>query len=119
MCNFEVGQTVIRTSGYHMTVKTGDICKVTGVCDDGSLKLQGHDGSYDDNCFALYAPPNRKTVTVDVCHRIVAYDCEIGSLQAQLDNLREAHQRQLEQLESTISTLTYEMDTLKAEYNVE
>ena len=118
MCNFEVGQTVIRTSGYHMTVKTGDICKVTGVCDDGSLKLQGHDGTYDDECFALYVEPSPKKVTVDVCHRIVAYDCELGSLQARLDNLREEFQRQQSQLEGTIDQLTADMDALKSEYNV-
>lgn len=68
--------------------------------------------------FAAPAKP-AKVMTVDVCHQLVAYDCELGSLQAQLDNLRELHAEQEAQLEANISQLTTEMNSLKAEYNVE
>ncbi|ATN92849.1 hypothetical protein QGX11_gp086 [Pseudomonas phage PPSC2] len=60
-----------------------------------------------------------KKVTLDVCHRLVAYDCEIVKLQAQLENLREKHQREVDQLEETLNILTSDMNALKSEYDVE
>lgn len=66
----------------------------------------------------LVNPVIVKKMTLDVCHRLVAYDCELGCLQARVDNLREEYERQLYQLEGSISTLTLDMEALKAEYNV-
>lgn len=120
MSNFKKGDTVQRTEGQWETVKAGDICTVARANRDG-LVLLGHHGCYDEQYFVkvVMAPMKRKSITVDVCHRLVAYDCEIGSLQAQLHNLREEHLRQVEQLEDTISTLVGEMSELKSEYSVE
>lgn len=117
---FKKGDTVQRTEGQWETVKAGDICTVTSANWNG-LTLLGHSGVYDEQMFhkVVLAPVESKKITVDVCHRLVAYDCEIGGLQARLDNLREEFQRQLSQLEGTIDTVTAEMFALKSEYNVE
>lgn len=117
---FKKGDTVQRTEGQWETVKAGDICTVVSA-DWNGLTLLGHSGVYDEEMFhkVVLAPVESKKITVDVCHRLVAYDCEISGLQARLDNLREDYERQLSQLEGSISTLTFEMETLKSEYNVE
>lgn len=49
-----------------------------------------------------------KPVTIDVAHRLVAFDMEIGCLQAELDNLRELIAKRME-----------EYQELKDEYGVE
>jgi hypothetical protein len=120
MQKFKKGDTVQRTKGQWETVKAGDICTVVSA-DWNGLTLLGHSGTYDDEYFVkvVLAPKEQKKVTIDVCHRLVAYDCEIANLQALQDNLREDFSRQLAQLEGTIDTLTTEMNTLKSEYNVE
>lgn len=118
MCNFKVGQKVVRLFDSHSLMKVGDVAVVKSVSEDG-IRLDEFDGVHDDSKFALYVEAPAKKITVDVCHRLVAYDCEISGLQARLDNLREDFQRQLSQLEGTIDTLTAEMFALKSEYNVE
>jgi hypothetical protein len=118
MCNFKAGQTVVRVEGFHMGMAPGAVGVVKSVAHDG-ITLEEYGGVHDDVNFALYVVAPVKKITVDVCHRLVAYDCEIVNLQAQVENLREDFSRQLAQLEGTIDTLTTEMNTLKSEYNVE
>lgn len=62
--------------------------------------------------------PQFKQMTVDVAHRLVAFDCEIGCLQAQYENYKESAMKELDRQLEVIHTLTHEMNTLKAEYNV-
>lgn len=117
---FKKGDTVQRTEGQWETVKAGDICTVVSA-DWNGITLLGHSGIYDEEMFhkVVLAPVESKKITVDICHQLVAYDCELGSLQAQLDNLHENYQNQVDQLEDTISKLVTEMTELKSEYNVE
>ena len=49
-----------------------------------------------------------KRMTIDAAHRLVAYDAEIGALQAELENLRELIAQRME-----------EYQALKDEYGVE
>lgn len=66
----------------------------------------------------LQVGPDHKQMTVDVAHRLVAFDCELGSLQAQYENYRENAMKELDRQLDVIQTLTHEMNALKAEYNV-
>ena len=119
MTTFKKGDTVQRTEGQWETVKAGDICTVVSS-DWNGITLLGHAGVYDQEYFVkVVLQPEPKKITVDICHQLVAYDCELGSLQAQLENLKEAHKIELDKLEGTIQTLSNEMNSLKSEYNVE
>lgn len=117
MCNFKKGNKVVRVAGQHSLMKVGDVATVESANENG-LKLVEFGGTHDDDNFVLYVNTTNK-VTLDVCHRLVAYDCEIVKVQAQLDSLREKHQREVEQLEETLNILTSDMNALKSEYDVE
>lgn len=67
---------------------------------------------------AFVLVPEHKQMTVDVAHRLVAFDCELGQQQAILDNLKENYEAQLDKQVKLIQNITTEMNTLKAEYNV-
>ncbi|UAV89744.1 hypothetical protein [Pseudomonas phage COT4] len=67
---------------------------------------------------AFVLVPEHKQMTVDVAHRLVAFDCELGQLQAELDNLKENFQIQLDKKQQLIQNRTTELNKLKAEYNV-
>jgi hypothetical protein len=59
-----------------------------------------------------------KQMTIDVAHRLVAFDCDIGCLQAQLENFKESYQQELDRQQLVIDNRIHEMNQLKAEYNV-
>ena len=119
---FKKGDTVkmVENEGLgQVGVKNGDLLKVLSVEDDGEwLELETKIG-ITFGAFSFRFELAQKQVTIDVCHQLVAYDCELGCLQARIDNLREDHQRQVDQLTCSIESLTKEMNRLKAEYNVE
>lgn len=56
----------------------------------------------------VVAQPTHKPMTIDVAHRLVAFDMELGCMQAELDNLRERIAQRME-----------EFQMLKDEYGVE
>lgn len=95
MPKFNKGDKIVRVHGRHMTVKEGDICTVRDHSDRDYLYLEGHDGSYDDQCFRLVEDepvveqPTPKKLTVSAAIQITHSDAELGHMQSRFETDRE------------------------------
>lgn len=102
---FEPGSQVIRIQGEYLKTHKGGIYTVNRHDFRGNLYLEGHDGSYDDECFQQYIEP--KKIPMEVIHEIVI-----------LDNDLEDMRNKLELLQISIDNRQLQLDTLKKEYGV-